>query len=122
MEGQNALFRDKIIKMFSDVESMKNYLDNIKCKNSEIVRKMAPTLTSELVVYSPELVEAIVEDLIEEEVANQNILERLKGENQEYIDYQMKRTRVKSKIKNSSQVGVWQMLEKLEEYKDEIGY
>jgi len=121
LDGQNALFRDKITKMFTDVDSMKNYLDNIRCKNSEIVMKMAPFLTSELVVNSPELIELIIDDIVEDEVNNQTFLERIKGENREYIEYQIKRNKVKKMVAGSSQLGVWQMVEKLEEYKDDIG-
>lgn len=121
LDGQKAQFRDKITSIFTNVESIKKYLDNVKCKNQEIVLKMAPTLTSTMIVNSPELVEMIIDDLVEEESINQTHLEKIKNENQKYIEYMLKKNQLRKKIVNGTQLGAWRVLEELEQYKQDIG-
>jgi len=54
---------------------MESYVHNIKCKNPDVVVKLAPILTSSIVVNVPEIVELLIDDLLEEEVINLNLLE-----------------------------------------------
>jgi Zn-dependent oligopeptidase len=49
------------------------------------------------------------------------MLEEVDSENKELIEVKLKKNRVKAKLMNSTQYGVWNMIEKLEEYKEEIG-
>lgn len=121
LDGQKAQFRDKITNIFANVESIRKYIDNVKCKNPEIVLKMAPTLTSTIVVNSPELIEMIIDDLIEEESRNQTELEKISRANGEYIEVMLKKNRLKKKIMHGTQLGAWRLLEELEQYKNEIG-
>lgn len=121
LDGQNAQFRDKITSIFSNVESLKKYIDNVRCKNKDIVLKMAPTLTSSMIVNSPELIEMIIDDLVEEESINQTELEKIKNENQKYIEFMLKRNQLKKKIVNGTQLGAWRILEELEQYKNKYG-
>lgn len=120
LDGQNAQFRDKITSIFANVDSIKKYIDNVKCKDKEIVVKMAPTLTSFIVVNSPELIEMIIDDLIEEETVNQTELEKVSQANKEYIEMMLKKNRLKKKIMHGTQYGAWRLLEELEQYKNEI--
>lgn len=122
LDGQNAKFRDKITNIFSNVESIKKYIDNIKCKNENIVLKMAPTLTSTIIVNSPELIEMIIDDLVEEETLVQTELEKLSKENKDYIEFMLKKNRLKKQIMDGTQLGAWRLLEELEMYKKDIAF
>lgn len=56
--------------MYSDVKNMESYVHNIKCKNPDVVVKMAPILTSSIVVNVPEIIELLIDDMLTEEVLN----------------------------------------------------
>ena len=75
LEEQNQTIQHKIHKIYSDVKNMESYIHNIKCKNPDVVVKMAPILTSSIVVNVPEIIELLIDDILEEEVINQNMLE-----------------------------------------------
>lgn len=77
ISDQKETIQNKIERVFSDVKNMESYIHNIKCKQPDIVVKMAPILTSSIVVNVPELIELLIDDLLEEEVANQNLLEEI---------------------------------------------
>jgi methanogenic corrinoid protein MtbC1 len=49
---------------------MESYVHNVKCKNPDVVVKMAPMLTSSIVVNVPEIIELLIDDLLQEEVLN----------------------------------------------------
>lgn len=121
LQEQNATLQSKIERMYSDVKNMESYVHNIKCKNPDVVVKMAPILTSSIVVNVPEIIELLIDDMLTEEVINQNMLEEVDSENQTLIETKLKKNRVKSKLQSSTQYGVWHMIEKLEEYKNDIG-
>ena len=120
LEEQNNRFQSKIEQIFSDVKNMESYVHNVKCKQPDIVVKMAPVLTSAIVVNTPEIIEMLIDDLIAEEVLNCNLLEEIDKENQYLFETMLKKNRVKSKLQSSAQYGVWDMIEKLEGYKTEI--
>ena len=81
MEEQERNLRQKIDVVYSDVKNMQSYIHNIKCKNPDVVVKLAPILTSSIVVNVPELVELLIDDMLEEEVHNLNLLEEIDQEN-----------------------------------------
>lgn len=120
MEEQERNLRQKIDVVYSDVKNMQSYIHNIKCKNPDVVVKLAPILTSSIVVNVPELVELLIDDLLEEEVHNLNLLEEIDQENSQLVETMIKKNRVKTKIQNSAQYGVWQMIESLETVKNEF--
>jgi hypothetical protein len=70
MEEQNATLQTKIERIYSDVKNMESYIHNVKCKNPDVVVKMAPVLTSSIVVNNPEIIELLIDDLLTEEVEN----------------------------------------------------
>ena len=121
MESQKQEVNDKVTRIFRKVEETTSYLNNLKCKNPEIVMKMAPMMTSELVVYAPDIIELIIDDLIEDEVLVQNELERVTYTNQALIEAQLKKNRVKRMIRSGAQLGAWGIIEQLERFKNEIG-
>lgn len=99
---------------------MQSYIHNIKCKNPDVVVKLAPILTSSIVVNVPEIIELLIDDLLEEEVQNLNYLEEIDKENQELVEMMVKKNKVKAKLQNSAQYGVWQMIESLEAVKNDF--
>ena len=119
MAEQGKTLQDKIEVIYSDVKNMKSYIHNVKCRNPDFVVKMAPILTSSIVVNVPEIVELLIDDLLEEEVQNLNLLENIDQENEQLVETMLKKNRVKSKIQNSAQYGVWQMIENLENIKND---
>lgn len=46
-------------------------------------------------------------------------METVKQENAAMIEYEMNRNRLRTKMAASHALGVWQLVEKLEEYKDD---
>lgn len=98
MQEQDRNLRQKLEVVYSDVKNMQSYIHNVKCKNPDVVVKLAPILTSSIVVNVPELVELLIEDLLEEEVLNLNLLEEIDQENQQLVETMVKKNRVKAKI------------------------
>ena len=97
---------------------MEQALQNIRCKNPKIVSKIAPVLSSMVVVNSGEIIEKIIDDLLLDEVANQTEIERLKEENQSLIEVKIKKNRIKTKMARCDMLGAWQLIETLESYKE----
>lgn len=120
MEEQGKTLQSKVEVIYSDVKNMESYIHNIKCKNPDVVVKLAPILTSSIVVNVPEIVELLIDDLLEEEVINLNLLEQIDQENEQLVETMVKKNRVKAKLQNSAQYGVWQMIETLEGVKNDF--
>ena len=49
---------------------MEQALQNVRCKDQKIVSKIAPVLSSMVVVNSGEIIEKIIDDLLLDEVSN----------------------------------------------------
>ena len=118
MESQKLHFGERFEKICIDLEKMESALQNIRCKDPKIVAKIAPVLSSMVVVNSGEIIEKIIDDLLLEEVSNQTEIERLKDENQNLIEVKIKKNRIKSKMARCDMLGAWQLIETLESYKD----
>ena len=118
MGAQKLHFGERFEKICVDIEKMEQALQNIRCKNPKIVSKIAPVLSSMVVVNSGEIIEKIIDDLLLDEVANQTEIERLKEENQSLIEVKIKKNRIKTKMARCDMLGAWQLIETLESYKE----
>jgi len=119
-EGQKLYFGERIKKIVIDIDKMEGHLQNMRCRDPEILAKLAPLLTSSYVVNSPEIIDMIIDDLIEEEVHVQNELEAITHETDEFIALKLKRNRLKAKLASTELIGAWQLVETLEQYKADI--
>lgn len=81
---------------------MQSYIHNIKCRNPDVVVKLAPILTSSIVVNVPELIELLIGDMLEKEVQNLNLLEQVDQENEQLVETMLKKNKVKARLHNSA--------------------
>lgn len=119
LQHQKIEFGEKFKKIFVDVQKMENYLKNVRCKNTDIVGRLAPIISSSVVVNSPEIIEAIIEEMIEEQIEVLNQIESIGEGNKLLVEQKIKKNRLKKKIKSYSLLGAWDLIEKLEGYKND---
>ena len=91
---------------------------NVKCQDLGVVSDLAPSLTGSFVVYLPEIIEMLIDDLLVEEV---EVLNALEERTQKMEDLYLK-TSKKNRMVNQGGLnrGVLDLVEALEEYKGDL--
>lgn len=126
LEQQKKYTVDKLNKISLNVEKITQDLNNLKCKNSDIVAKLSSGMMTAYVMNADDLTELLLEDMLDElvwasltQVEYLNAMESIKTSNSDLIEANLKKNRLKTRMAASQALGVWQLVEKLEEYKDD---
>lgn len=117
MSLQKNLYNQKFEEMDHNLNKIDQYLSNLTCTDPSLVSKFAPLLTSKYIVHVEDLTDLLISDLLREEVIFMNTTEELVHGNRELIEYNLKKNKIKNRMKECSVSNGWDIIEKLEQYK-----
>lgn len=117
MDVQNKYIMERVNRMMVDVDSVTTDMNGVRCHNVEMIERMSKGLMVGYMMNRNDLVEMIVDDMVEELVHKMNEIESIKRDNEELIEMQVKKNELKKRMAGAKMMNVWNIIERLEDYK-----